>query len=67
LQIPTAWLPAETKSISLRFEEGEGTTDIDASTLNPQRSTEVYDLYGRRVDNPVKGGIYIVGGRKVVY
>ena len=66
LQIPTAWLPAETKSISLRFDEDEGTTDIEASTLNPQRSTEVYDLQGRRVDNPLKGGIYIVNGKKTV-
>ena len=65
LQIPTAWLPAETKSISLRFDEDEGTTDIEASTLNPQRSTEVYDLQGRRVDKPTSG-IYIVNGKKTV-
>ena len=65
LQIPTAWLPAETKSIALRFDEGEGTTDIDPSTLNPQLSTEVYDLQGRRIDNPTSG-IYIIDGKKVV-
>ena len=51
-------------SISIRFD-GDGTTDIEASTLNPQRSTEVYDLQGRRVLNPTKG-VYIVGGKKVV-
>ena len=51
-------------SISIRFE-GDGTTDIEASTLNPQRSTEVYDLQGRRVLNPAKG-VYIVNGKKVV-
>ena len=35
LQIPMAWLPqtSEAKSISLRFEEGEGTTDIENSQL----------------------------------
>ena len=65
LQIPTAWLPADTKSIALRFDEGEGTTDMDPSTLNPQLSTEVYDLQGRRVDNPTSG-IYIIDGKQVV-
>ena len=66
LQIPTAWLPAEAKSISLRFEEGEGTTDIENSQFTIDNSQLIFDLYGRRVDNPVKGGIYIVGGKKVV-
>ena len=69
LQIPMAWLPqtSEAKSISLRFDEGEGTTDIANSQFTIDNSQLTYDLYGRRVDNPVKGGIYIVGGRKVVY
>ena len=40
-------------------------TDIEPSTLNPQPSTEYYDLQGRQVENPTKG-IYIVNGRKVV-
>lgn len=40
-------------------------TDIEPSTLNPQPSTEFYDLQGRQVENPTKG-IYIVNGRKVV-
>ena len=68
LQIPVAWLPAttEARSISLRFEEGEGTTDIENSEIKNQNSEFVYDLYGRRVDNPVKGSIYIVGGKKKV-
>ena len=43
----------------------EGDTGIAPSTLNPQPSTEVYDLHGRRVLNPTKG-IYIVNGKKVV-
>ena len=56
-------VPAATaQSISLRFE---GSTEIETSTLNPQPSTEVYDLMGRRVLNPTKG-MYIVNGRKVV-
>lgn len=43
----------------------EGDTGVAPSTLKPQPSTEVYDLQGRKVENPAKG-IYIVGGRKVV-
>ncbi len=61
-------LPADengevTQSISIRFE---GTTDIEHSTLNPQPSTQIYDLFGRRVEAMTKGGIYIVNGKKVV-
>lgn len=57
----------EARSISFRFddEEGNGTTEIAPSTLNPQPSTEIYDLMGRRVENPTQG-IYIVNGKKVI-
>ncbi|MBR4846047.1 MAG: leucine-rich repeat domain-containing protein, partial [Bacteroidaceae bacterium] len=68
LQIPTAWLPAaEQKSISIRFDEGEGTTDMEDidSTVNSQQSTDIYDLQGRRVEK-VEKGIYIINGKKVV-
>ena len=67
LQIPVAWMPAEAKSISLRFDEN-GTTDIeeDLSTFNSQLSI-VYDLMGRKVSNPQKGGVYIVNGKKIVW
>ena len=35
LQIPTAWLPTgETRSIGLRFDEGEGTTDMEEFTID---------------------------------
>ena len=68
LQIPVAWLPqtSETKSISLRFDEGEGTTDMEEFTIDNSQLTIIYDLYGRRVAQPVKGGIYIVNGKKVI-
>ena len=56
-------LPAGANAISIRFE---GTTDIEHSTLNPQPSTQIYDLFGRRVEAITKGGIYIVNGKKVV-
>ena len=68
LQIPTAWLSAaEQKSISIRFDEGEGTTDIENTEFRIQNSEFIYDLMGRRVANPTKGGIYIVNGKKTVF
>ena len=44
---------------------------IEAGIDNSQLTTgseqlTIYDLRGRRVDNPVKGGIYIVGGKKMM-
>ena len=46
---------------------GENATGINHSTFNIQRST-IYDLTGRKVLNAenLKGGIYIVNGKKVV-
>ena len=42
-------------------------TGIDtARSAVPSRSAAVYNLNGQRVDHPVKDGIYIVNGRKVV-
>lgn len=37
--------------------------ELDATTGN---SGAVYDLSGRRVTAPVKGGIYVVGGKKIL-
>ncbi len=67
LQIPTSWLTTTAaKSISYRFDDGE-TTDIENSEITTPNSEFIYDLYGRRVENPVKGGVYIVKGKKIVY
>ncbi|MBE6292136.1 MAG: leucine-rich repeat domain-containing protein [Bacteroidales bacterium] len=52
-------------SNGLRFDFS-GTTDIAPSTLNSHPSTLIYDLQGRRVENPTKG-IYIINGKKVVW
>ena len=56
----------EAKSISYRFGDEE-TTAIDnmESTANSQQSIVIYDLMGRRVENPTQG-VYIVNGKKVV-
>ncbi len=39
---------------------------ITAITSTSSVRTEAYDLQGRRVAHPVSGGIYIIGGHKVV-
>ena len=46
-------------------ENGE-TTDIENAEFTNQNSEIIYDLMGRRVLEPQKGGVYIVNGKKVV-
>jgi len=53
------------RSLAIRFGADEETTAIEPSTLNAQPSTVIYDLQGRRVENPARG-VYIVNGKKVV-
>ena len=70
LQIPRAWIPSsENRSISLRFDDGEGTTDMESSeyTIDNSQLTIHYDLYGRRVAHPERGKVYIINGQKVIY
>lgn len=53
-------------SNGLRFDFG-GTSSIDNSQITIDNfENAIYDLLGRRVDNPTKG-VYIVNGRKVVF
>ena len=66
LQIPLAWLPTETKSISLRFDDG-GATDMEVIESEVQDTESIYDLMGCKVINPRKGLVYIVNGKKIVY
>ena len=64
LQIPVAWTSNASKSISIRFDDGE-TTDIEeVEGDNGYVKGVYYDLQGRVVENPAKG-IYIVNGKKV--
>ena len=66
LQIPAAWMPvAETRSIGLRFDD-EDATDIEDVELGTQHSEQIYDLMGRRVAQPQKGGVYVVNGKKTI-
>ena len=66
LQVPAAWVQTEARSISLRFDDGE-TTKIENSKLRIENSTVIFDLMGRLVETPVKGGVYVVNGKKVIY
>ena len=63
-----AYLPASkangAASYSFRFEEG--TTGIDEMTEQRAESKEIYDLTGRRVEEIIAPGIYIVNGVKRV-
>ena len=52
-------------SNGLRFYFG-GTTDIEETTDEGQQTMAIYDLQERRATTPIKDGIYIVGGKKVV-
>lgn len=68
LQIPVEWLPTmEARSIGIRFDDGDGTTDIEDAEIRNQKSEVVYDLMGRRVASPKKGELYIINGKKVIY
>ena len=62
-----AWveLPTGAQTNALRFRM-PGTTAIEGSELEAQDSQLIYDLQGRRVLNPTKG-MYIVGGKKVLF
>ena len=57
----------EARSIGIRFDDGDGATDIDNAEIRNQKSEIVYDLMGRRVASPKKGELYIIDGKKVIY
>ena len=48
--------------------EDDNATGIDeVKTANDEQKSEIYDLSGRRVSAPAKGGVYIIKGKKVIY
>ena len=55
-------------TITVRFIDGDTTTGI--STLNTETgemtTVQWYDLNGRRIEKPTKGGIYIKNNKKVM-
>lgn len=58
-------LPASyaAKVVRMRIE---GTTGFDDIEITNHDSQVLYDLAGRRVENPTSGGIYISNGKKIV-
>ena len=52
-------------AFELYYAGSPESTGIESSVLEAQGSQPIYDLHGRRVENPTKG-IYIVNGKKVV-
>ena len=56
------------RRINIRVLGDGGTTGIEElGGQNGAVNSEIYDLSGRRVSVPQKGGVYIVGGKKIVY
>lgn len=51
---------------SITIEDVEGKTSGVESLINVDENSTYYNLQGIRVNNPVKGQIYIVNGKKVV-
>lgn len=53
------------KAVALNF--GGNVTSINAATIiNGENNAPIYDLSGRRVWAPVKGGLYIQNGKKII-
>lgn len=53
----------------LKLNFGNAVTGLDTIATDisaPNTNGTIYDLSGRRVTSPVKGGIYICGGKKMV-
>jgi len=60
--------PTDSQSIRMRSVDvnGNGTTGINGVDAE-QNADYIFDLQGRRVLEPQKGGIYIVNGKKVIF
>lgn len=61
----------EQTSVTIRVQgENPGTTSIESKEIgvkSEESDATIYNLMGQPVKNPVKGSIYIQGGRKVVW
>lgn len=59
--------PREWGASFWQFERSDVTTGVAAPILQSTASSVYYDLQGRRVNKPQRGGIYIQNGRKVIF
>ena len=53
-------------SIAYLTLESDPTPVIDITAGDTDANDDIYDLQGRRVEKTVKGGIYIIKGKKVI-
>ena len=53
--------------MAIMFDEGETTSLREVRGLKADVRGEFYNLNGQRVATPVKGNIYIVNGKKVMF
>ena len=61
--------PLAMTRINIHVKGEESSTSVEEMMMQEQLPNDeiIYDLMGRRVENPVKGHIYIVNGMKRVY
>ena len=65
--LPSTAVTSNVKALSLSFDDDEVTTGVEADEMKqPEDNAVVYDLQGRRVTRLQRGGLYIVGGKKVI-
>lgn len=65
---PVKVSPLAMTRIGIHVKGEESSTSIEELLMQEQQKEEIiYDLLGRRVENPVKRHIYIVNGKKRVY
>ncbi len=56
-----------TSAIQLKVTHPEIPTNVEVPVFTDSNKAPIYDLQGRRVNAPAKGGIYIQNGRKLVF
>ena len=54
------------RTITLGEDEFDATGIVNVE-FNKETYDQIFDLQGRRVQKPVKGNLYIINGKKVVY
>lgn len=63
------WRPCYCNNNGWKDYEGMSNDEAAASIALPKvenGTAEIYNLSGQKMTNPVKGGIYIIGGKKVI-
>ena len=65
--LPASAIPTQARQLSFIFDEGETTGISEVRGLKSDVRGEFFNLNGQRVATPVKGNIYIVNGKKVMF